>query len=149
MTITKTMMWTCVLRQMSRCTRKPTICICENKDADQLCSTCRLISAFVFAPWIVQYLFYLYHKLYSVTVQSGLCQTWSETQIIGFLTHRLKSFPNEQEYMSCLMEKTTICICENKDADQLRGNREANQRLCFRYSDSAVPLLLKSKISRF
>ena len=31
------------------------------------------------------------------------------------------------------MGKPTICIDENKDADQLRGNREADQRLCFRY----------------
>ena len=29
-------------------------------------------------------------------------------------------------------EKTGFCICENKDADQLRGNREADQRLSFR-----------------
>ena len=47
------------------------------------------------------------------------------------------------------MGKPTICICENKDADQLRGNREADQRLCFRYSDSTNPLLLKSEISSF
>ena len=45
--------------------------------------------------------------------------------------------------------KTTICIGENKGADQLRGNREADQRLCFRYSDSTIPLLLKSEISSF
>ena len=38
-------------------------------------------------------------------------------------------------------------ICENKDADQLRGDREADQRLCFRYTDSTIPLLPKSKIS--
>ena len=50
-------------------------------------------------------------------------------------------------YMSRLMRKPTICICENKDADQLRGNREADQCLCFRYTDSTVPLLLKSEIS--
>ena len=49
--------------------------------------------------------------------------------------------------MSRLMGKPTICIGENKDADQLRGNREADQRLCFRYSDSTILLLLKSKIS--
>ena len=48
--------------------------------------------------------------------------------------------------MSRLMRKPTICICENKDADQLRGNREADQRLCFRYSDSTIPPLLNSKI---
>ena len=29
------------------------------------------------------------------------------------------------------MRKPAFCICENKDADQLRGNREADQRLCF------------------
>ena len=47
------------------------------------------------------------------------------------------------------MGKPTICIGENKDADHLRGNREADQRLCFRYTDSAVPPLLKSEISSF
>ena len=51
--------------------------------------------------------------------------------------------------MSRLMGKPTICIGENKDADQLRGNREADHRLCFRYSDSTIPLLLKSEISSF
>ena len=49
--------------------------------------------------------------------------------------------------MSCHMGKPTICIGENKDADQLRGNRKADQRLCFRYSDSTIPLLLKSVFS--
>ena len=34
-------------------------------------------------------------------------------------------------YLSHVMRKPTFCICENKDADQLRGNREADQRLCF------------------
>ena len=47
------------------------------------------------------------------------------------------------------MGKPTICIGENKDADQLRGNREADQCFCFRYSDSTIPLLLKSEISSF
>ena len=47
------------------------------------------------------------------------------------------------------MGKLTICIGENKDADQLRGNREADHRLCFRYTDSTIPLLLKSEISSF
>ena len=50
--------------------------------------------------------------------------------------------------MSHLMGKPTVCIGENKDADQLRGNREADQRLCFRYLDSTIPLL-KSEISSF
>ena len=51
------------------------------------------------------------------------------------------------QQMSRVIRKPTFCICENKDADQLRGNREADQRLCFRYLDSTIPLLLKYKIS--
>ena len=48
------------------------------------------------------------------------------------------------------MGKPTICICENKDADQLRGNREADQRHCLRYTDiTLLPLLFKSEISSF
>ena len=34
------------------------------------------------------------------------------------------------------MRKQTFSICENKGADQLRSNSEADHRLCFRYSDS-------------
>ena len=43
------------------------------------------------------------------------------------------------------MRKPAFCICENKDADQLHGNREADQHLCFRYTDSTIPLLPKSE----
>ena len=42
------------------------------------------------------------------------------------------------------MRKPAFCICENKDTDQLCGNRTADQCLCFRYIDSAIPLLPKS-----
>ena len=44
------------------------------------------------------------------------------------------------------MRKPAFCTCVNKDADQLRGNREADQRLYFRYLDSTIPLLPKSEI---
>ena len=47
------------------------------------------------------------------------------------------------------MRKPDFCISENKDADQLRGNREADQRLCFRYTDSTIPLLSKSDSSLY
>ena len=40
-----------------------------------------------------------------------------------------------------VVRKPDFCICENKDADQLRGNREADQRLCFRYIDTVVQSL--------
>ena len=46
------------------------------------------------------------------------------------------------------MRKLDFCICENKDVDQLRGNREADQRLCFHYMDSTICFLSKAEISR-
>ena len=49
--------------------------------------------------------------------------------------------------MSHIMRKPTICICENKDADQLRSNHEADQHLCFGYKNSTIPLYSKSEIS--
>ena len=54
-----------------------------------------------------------------------------------------------RRYLSLVVRKPAFCICENKDTDQLRGNREADQRLCFRYTDSTIPLLSKSEISSF
>ena len=53
----------------------------------------------------------------------------------------------ELYYLSRVVRKPGFCICENKDADQLRGKREADQRLCSRYIDSTIPLLSKSEIS--
>ena len=47
---------------------------------------------------------------------------------------------------SRIMRKQAFCICEVKDPDQLRGSREADQHLCFRYLDSTIPLLPKSEI---
>ena len=49
------------------------------------------------------------------------------------------------KYMSLVMRKPAFCICENKDADQLRGNREADQRLCFCYIDSKSLFFLNTK----
>ena len=44
--------------------------------------------------------------------------------------------------MSRVVGKPAFCICENKDPDH-----EADQGLCFRYTDSTIPLLPKSEIS--
>ena len=52
---------------MSLVMRKPDFCICENEDADQLRGNAKLISAFVFATWIVQSLFYLNPKFQAYT----------------------------------------------------------------------------------
>ena len=45
------------------------------------------------------------------------------------------------------MRKSTNCICENKAADQLRSNCEADQHLCFRYMDSTIFLSKSKRIS--
>ena len=48
------------------------------------------------------------------------------------------------------MRKLAFCICENKDADQVRGNREADDRLCFRYTDTTIPVyFLNPKFQAF
>ena len=49
--------------------------------------------------------------------------------------------------MSHIMGKPTICICENKDADQLRCHGEADQRLCFRYTDSTISFYHQENMS--
>ena len=67
---------------------------------------------------------------------SIFCDIWSETQ-------------HHEQHLSLCVRKPTICMGENKDADQLRGNREADQRLCFRYTDNTFPPLLIPKFSRF
>ena len=64
----------------------------------------------------------------------------SDTNNLGFAN-------SKDSDLSLVVRKSAFCICENKDADQLRGNREVDQRLCFRYMDSTIPLLAKSKIS--
>ena len=46
--------------------------------------------------------------------------------------------------VSRVLRKPALYICVNKDADQLRGIREPDQRLCFRYI--AIP---KFEISNF
>ena len=47
------------------------------------------------------------------------------------------------------MRKSDFCLCENKDADQLRSNREADQRLCSRNTDSTIHLLSNPKFRAF
>ena len=44
--------------------------------------------------------------------------------------------------MSPIVRKPDFCLCENKGADQLRSNSEADQRLCFPYTDRKIPRLL-------
>ena len=55
--------------------------------------------------------------------------------------------PSHHHSLSRIVRKPDFCLCENKGADQLRSNCEADQHLCFRYLDSTIPLLLIAKIS--
>ena len=82
----------------------------------------------------------------------------SVVRISAFFIYANNIGPDQptQQGLHCLVpgpydplgEKTVFfCICENKDTHQLRGNREADQRLCFHYSDSTIPLLPTSEIS--
>ena len=87
------------------------------------------------------------------TLAIVICTT---TVVHGQMTERPTRFMEEDDlicksvallYMSRVIRKTTFCICENKDADQLHGNRKADQRHCFRYIDRTIPLLSTSEIS--
>ena len=62
-------------------------------------------------------------------------------------SYLLKKTNGVFDYMSRVVRQPDFCICENKDADQFRGNREADQRLCFRYKERTIRLLPKSEIS--
>ena len=57
---------------------------------------------------------------------------------IGFYEEIGKIIPELSSNMSRVVRKSAFCICENRDADQLRGSCAADQRLCFRFIDSTV-----------
>ena len=81
-----------------------------------------------------------------------ICAFLSHMQEAGFLLTRFTAsiclcLSPTCSHMSRVMRKPAFCICKNKGADQQRGNRATDQRLCFRYIDSAMTLLPKSDIS--
>ena len=89
----------------------------------------------------------------------------SETKHVVNIFLILKTKKLHQSWSECIlkmsrvMRKLDFCLCENKGVDQLhsnceadqqlRSNCEADQHLCFRYTDSTIPLPLKSEISSF
>ena len=101
---------------LSRIIRKPTFRICENKETDQLRG--------------------------NHSTDQRLCFCYIDSTIpllpkpqaifFGLTAWCVVPGRKPQRQISRVMTKPTFCICENKDADQLRGNREADQRLCFR-----------------
>ena len=55
-------------------------------------------------------------------VEAGLKLVWSQAREAGFL---------DAADLRRVVRKPAFCICENKGADQLHGNRTADQHLCF------------------
>ena len=83
----------CTVKYMKYMT-KPDFCICENKGAYQLCRNCAAEQRLCFRNTDRQLPLLFKSKissllLSSLTVQPGLCRTWSETPKTGFLTTRL------------------------------------------------------------
>ena len=79
-----------ISKNVEKILRKPTTCIGENKDTDQLCSNCTADQHLSFRytdstiPLLLKPKISSF-KPSSVTVQSGLCQTWSEVKIFFVL----------------------------------------------------------------
>ena len=83
-----------------------------------------------------------------LTVSQIICITGKFSQDFYFANCLFLNYWQGFE-LSRVTRKPDFCLCENKGADQLRSNCEADQRLCFRYTDSTLSLLIKSEISSF
>ena len=126
--------------------RDEKICFCklENKGSAQLGRKCMFIyfaTDSISQNFITPKVKASSHNLWLIS--SNLCLLLLGSPNTGFLK-ALLTFHSD---LSRVVRKPAFCICENKDADQLLGDREADQRLCFRYTDSTIPLLPKSEIS--
>ena len=99
---------------LNRRTRKQNSAYVKTKAQISCAVTVQLISAFVFATWILQYLIFLKPKLqasriFSVTVQAGLCWAWLETEIVSFLLRRLIYVMHKHYYSGNLYYNLVIC----------------------------------------
>ena len=90
--------WSTITRDryhnMSHIMRELDFCKYKNKDVDQLCSKCTADLHLCFRSMDNTMSLLLISKISSikhssVTVQIGMCQTWSETLKTGFLTSQL------------------------------------------------------------
>ena len=84
-------------------------------EAVEYCSElCDVVYILILVAKGLLFLFELNHKNPVVTCYSKSKHAWCKSALAPLL-----------------VRKPAFCICENRDADQLRGNREADQRLCF------------------
>ena len=109
---------------------KPTICIGENKDADQLRGsgnreadqvTAKLISAFVFATRLVQLLFYLNPKFQAsssfLRLYRPVCVGPVRKPHCWF-SHEVAQFKKKNNLFTLLMEKHELFLLNSKLAIQ-------------------------------
>ena len=130
---------------MSHRIRKQTICIlAKTKAQTSFAVTTKLINAFVFATQIVQTLFFLNPK-----VKSSRSSMLVVTCVGPGLKPELLVFSSEGSYFSnCILSNASR---SSESHGYISSNCTADQRLCFRYTDSTctIPLLLKPEISCF
>ena len=140
--------------------REMDFCPCVNKGTDQLCSYCTADQRLCFRTLIaltkllIVYSWYPpgHGDVYASFYNSGLLDKFIKDGKTYMFISNIDNLGATVDIsillnMSQSMGKPAICICENKGADQLRSNCEADQRLCFRYTGSTIPLLSKSKFS--
>ena len=84
---------------------------------------------------------------YNFRVTSNFLEKMDVDKIICIQVEMVLFLSNKDKNLPSRVMRKTFCICDNKGADQLRSNCEADQHLCFRYTDSTIPFLSKSKIS--
>ena len=121
--------------------------------------TAPLISHFVFTSSIIQILLSKFIWNFKPLAISCVCTAQYVSELVkkpkDRFSHDVTQLRQTQLvprgynlllHMSLIMRKLDFCICE-KNADQLCCHHEADQRLCFRYTGSTIPLLPKSEIS--
>ena len=100
--------------------------------------------------FIYQYIFVIIFIVFCLYLWKIFCESLLHFWQCCNLMSRMVMFvvlTRTSGYVSRIVRKREFGLCENKGADQLRSNCEADQRLSFRYPDSIIPLLLKSEIS--
>ena len=108
-----------VRNNMSRLVGKPTICIGENKGADQQAKTKAQISAFVFATRILQFLYFLNPKFQASS--SFLCLY--RPVCVGpvrkphcWFSHEVAHIPPMRAAVCSLVTRLSVCrYCRNAD----------------------------------
>ena len=120
---------------MNRVMRKPTFCLCENKDADQLSGnreadhTAKLISPFVFATWKVQSLYFqnpnFQASCHLLWLHSLVCVDQVGNQNVGFLMTRLKYL---SLYLLSSLELSKLCYSSCVLIEQHHNKSKCMQR---------------------